>query len=159
MDILKLEEFRRQLRSLEREIFELLKDGTTCCNVSLAQCHAMLEIGDTKMTNISDLAEKLKLDKSTLSRTIEGLVRTGMVSREIDAADRRYMQVTLTEQGKAAYRSINDLCNQYYQSVFSHIHEGKHAQIIESMMTLAEAMRRSREEQNLAETIDLNEVE
>jgi DNA-binding MarR family transcriptional regulator len=140
----KIDYLRRQIRALEREIFEQLK-GTACCGVSLAQCHAVLEIGDSKTSNVSDLAEKLKLDKSTLSRTIEGLVRLNLVSREINTEDRRYMCVTLTPQGEQVYRSINQFCNQYYHTVFGCIPEEKHEQILESLKILAESMQSTRE--------------
>jgi DNA-binding MarR family transcriptional regulator len=141
----KIDYFRRQIRALEREIFEQMK-GTACCGVSLAQCHAVLEIGDSQTSNISDLAEKLKLDKSTLSRTIEGLVRLDLVSREINSEDRRYMCVTLTPQGEQVYRSIYRFCNQYYHTVFDCIPEKKHDQILESMKILAESMQCAREQ-------------
>ena len=140
----RIENIRRQIRSLEREIFEQFKE-TSCCGVSLAQCHAVLEIGDSHASNISDLAERLKLDKSTLSRTIEGLVQLNLVSREINSEDRRYMRITLTQTGNRVYRSINKFCNQYYQTVFDQIPEEKQSQIIEGLKILAEAMQRARE--------------
>ena len=141
----KIEHLRRHIRALEREIFEQLKE-TSCCGVSLAQCHAVLEIGDSGNPSVSDLADKLKLDKSTLSRTIEGLVRLDLVSREINREDRRYLLITLTPQGEQVYRSINQFCNRYYQTVFDCIPEEKQLQIIESLKILTESMQCTRKQ-------------
>lgn len=146
MEKVKIKHLRKHIRSLEREIFRQLKDGTSCCGVSLAQCHAILEIGDLEKTHIAELAGALKLDKSTLSRTIEGLVQSGLVSRQILPDDRRYMSVTLTEQGKCTCQSINALSDRFYDSVFSHIPEDLHDSVISNLETLARAMQDAREE-------------
>ena len=131
--------FRKNLRRIEREIVSQLKDETTCCGVSLAQCHALLEIGQQKETTISDLAYTLKLDKSTLSRTIDGLVRIGHVDRVINPNDRRFMRIALSDQGISVYDSINQTCDTFYTNVFQHIPDEKHDQVIEGLGLLVDA--------------------
>jgi DNA-binding MarR family transcriptional regulator len=145
MDNTKLDMFRKRIRFLEREIFDQFKEDTACCGVSPAQCHALVEIGETGQTSISDLAERLKLDKSTLSRTIDGLVRQDYVSRDINPRDRRYMCVSLTKAGQKLYKSINRFSNDFYRSVLRTIPEDRQAQIMESLDNLIESMRNVRE--------------
>ena len=89
MDIQTVQNFRRSLRSIEREVEQQIKTDTVCCGVSLAQCHALMELGLGGAMTIADLAEIIKLDKSTLSRTIDSMVQTGLVDRTIDPKDRR----------------------------------------------------------------------
>ncbi len=138
--------FRKRLRVIEREIINQLKNETTCCGVSLAQCHAILEIGDVESTTISDLAQILRLDKSTLSRTIDGLVKADQVERVINPADRRYMLVTLTEAGKEVYRSINDMCDSFYAQLLEQIPEEKHDHVMEGVSLLVDAFVQSKQE-------------
>ena len=83
MNSQKIESFRKSLRAIERDIFSQFKDGISCCGISLAQCHVVLEIGLRKLTNISQLSENLSLDKSTLSRTIDGLVNLNFLGLKL----------------------------------------------------------------------------
>jgi DNA-binding MarR family transcriptional regulator len=140
MESKKLETFRKSLRAIERDVFSQYKDGITCCGISLAQCHVILDIGLYQKTTISQLSDNLNLDKSTLSRTIDGLVNMDFVERVIDPKDRRYMKLSLTEQGKKICNNINDFCNKDYQKIFDRIPKNKHDQVIESVALLAEAM-------------------
>jgi DNA-binding MarR family transcriptional regulator len=145
MDTQILSNFRKKLRRLESEIGEQLKYQTECCGVSLAQCHALLEIGEYDQISITDIADSLYLDKSTLSRTVENLVKLGLVNRVIDPEDRRYMKVNLTEQGKKVYDDINDQCNNYYSEMFKFIPQEKHDLVLESFSLLVDAMYKIKE--------------
>ncbi|HEY3416310.1 MAG TPA: hypothetical protein VGM23_05440, partial [Armatimonadota bacterium] len=53
--------FRRQLRALERELVRQLEADTSCCGVTLAQCHALLELATAELS-LSGLAAALDLD-------------------------------------------------------------------------------------------------
>ena len=77
-----IQEFRSKLRILDREIEKQLKTETSCCGVSMAQCHTMLELMSNDGISIIDLAKMLELDKSTLSRTVDGLVNAGLIKRK-----------------------------------------------------------------------------
>jgi DNA-binding MarR family transcriptional regulator len=148
----KIEAFRKSLRAIERDIVSQFKDGISCCGISLAQCHVILEIGLRKLTNISQLAENLSLDKSTLSRTIDGLVNLGSIERVPDPNDRRFMKLSLTEAGEKVFNNINDFCNQDYQNIFNNIPKEKHDQVIESVSLLAQAMIEIRKNKSQGES-------
>ena len=131
--------FGQLIRILEREIDYQLKYGD-CCDVSQAQCHALLELGSFESTTVSELTDILKLDKSTLSRTIEGLVQQDLVERRTNPDDRRFIRVALTPQGKKSFESITRLCSRIYQRVFDFIPADKQDQVLESMSLLVSAM-------------------
>jgi DNA-binding MarR family transcriptional regulator len=136
----KINEFRQTLRKLERELDAQLREDLTCCGVSLVQCHTVLELERQGKTNLKELSSSLDLDKSTVSRTIDQLVNEGLVSREIDANNRRFVLLSLSEKGKDACRNINKFCNDYYRELFEHIPEEKHAQVVESFSLFAESL-------------------
>ncbi len=110
-----VENFRKILRQIQREIMELFKNDAQCCGISLAQCHAMIELGNSDKTAISTLANELGLDKSTLSRTIDSLVQQCLVLRNINDDDRRFMTIELSTEGK----KFNKLLNERYNRIFS----------------------------------------
>jgi DNA-binding MarR family transcriptional regulator len=137
-------ELRAHLRVLEREIELSLASETGCCGVTTAQCHLLLEAAERGRTSVTELAGALELDKSTLSRAVEGLCRAGMLDRRTDACCRRQQVITLTEKGRRKVDAINGLCDASYTTLLGSIPAGKRAAVVESVALLAQAMRRRR---------------
>jgi len=113
-----IKKFRELLRRFEREIF--MQNNDSCCNgVTLAQCHTLLEIESKKKESLTELAKTIGLDKSTVSRTVDGLVNVGLVDRTIPAENRRMATIQLTEAGKNTCNSINNYNDQYFGDALS----------------------------------------
>jgi DNA-binding MarR family transcriptional regulator len=132
--------FRKLLRRLERQIGDALKDGVECCGVTLMQCHSLLEIEEKAETNLKDLSASLDLDKSTVSRTIDGLVKSELVERTTDADNRKFVVLKLTGRGKEICKNINRICDDYYQRLLDNIPQGKCGQVVESLNLFLDAM-------------------
>ena len=140
-----IEAFRRNLRVLEREVMHQLQTETTCCGVTLAQCHVLLELSASGARSLKELVGALKLDKSTLSRTVEGLVKAGLVNRVADPADRRAVLMTCTSAGLNRVGSINDACNQEYAALLTGTSVARRQHIVDTVQFLADAMSRRRQ--------------
>jgi DNA-binding MarR family transcriptional regulator len=121
MDVKIIRNFRHNLRRLERIIGSSLRHDTCCHGVSIAQCHTLLALEQLGCPNLGELATELELDKSTLSRTIEGLVRRGLVQREADSADRRSISIALTPDGQEICDGINQSNDDRYRAVLASI--------------------------------------
>jgi DNA-binding MarR family transcriptional regulator len=110
--------FRVLLRRFERELF--MQNTDSCCNgVTLAQCHTLLEIESKGKGSLTELANILGLDKSTVSRTVDGLVNVGLVDRTIPAENRRMATLQLTNSGKNMCNSINQTNDKYFADILS----------------------------------------
>tara|TARA_B100000315_G_C14475803_1_gene540559 strand:- start:501 stop:923 length:423 start_codon:yes stop_codon:yes gene_type:complete len=57
---------------------------------------------------ISNLAYKLGLDNSTLTRNIQKLEKLGLVNREPDKYDKRVQRVVLTNNGMSLVKSLSE---------------------------------------------------
>ncbi len=110
-------EFRAIFRRFERVHKALMEDRDCCSGLTTAQCHPLLEIDEMGQTNLRDLASKLNLDPSTLSRTIDGLVQRGLVKREADSRDRRYVFLSLTDEGQKICDRINEQNDRFYEGI------------------------------------------
>jgi len=111
-----IQQFREILRIFDQELF--LQNNASCCNgISLAQCHTLLEIEKNSEISVSDLAKNLLLDKSTVSRTVDGLVNINMVNRVIPKENRRLTQINLTSSGKQVCSDINYSSDTYVHKV------------------------------------------
>ena len=113
--------FREQIRLLERKL-GLLNKGDTCCSeISLAQCHALVEIGRSKSISLKELSNILGLDISTMSRTVDGLVKKDFVLRSPSRIDRRSINIELTENGLIIFENIEYKMENQFKKVFEKI--------------------------------------
>ncbi len=138
MKISSVRSFRRVLRRFERLNQSLT--GTCCRGVTMAQCHVLLEIEESPGTTIVRLANDLRLDKSTLSRTVDGLVRLSLAERKAHPTDRRFTLLELTPAGKKVCDEINRESDQTYQRAFQRIPRSRWDEIKMSLEALTEAM-------------------
>jgi len=148
----RIENFRRTVRRIEAEAEHQLKYGEACCGVSLAQCHVLMELGASGPLSIKQLSGLLRLDKSTLSRTVEGMVRGGTAKRTARPDDRRFAVVKLTPAGKRQFERVNEACNLLYRQVFRHIPEERHTHVMECLALFADAVEAARSEMTTAKS-------
>jgi DNA-binding MarR family transcriptional regulator len=141
MDIEKIRLLRQKLRLLEREVGTPFNDQSDCCGLTLAQCHTLLEIGEKKDISLVDLASSLGLDTSTLSRTIQGLVMIGLVNRVASDKDRRFVVISLTEQGRKTVEAIDGLFNRFFDGVLALIPEERRKAVVDAVGEFADAVR------------------
>lgn len=134
MDKNKIRQFRRTLRKLERLIDSQQK--FCCIGASLSQCHVLLEVEELGQATTGQLADSLNLDKSTLSRTIDGLVNLGLLKRLANPQDRRTIPLMLTEQGSAICKVINNSSDTFYAQVLERIPLDLRQQVIENFERL-----------------------
>jgi len=132
---------REFLRVLVRNLGVLEKSDASCCGITLTQCHAIVEIGRAEKISLIDLADLLGVDKSTMSRTVNNLVEADLAVRELDAENRRYVIIQLTENGENVFRSIEESMESYYRSICGSIPEDKRGQVLESLQLLTDAVR------------------
>ncbi len=135
-----VEQFRAKLREIERAVWIRTKSEALCCGVTMAQCHAIMEIGAAGELNLKDLSARLSLDNSTLSRTVESLVQDGLADRTLSKEDRRAAVIRLNEKGRAARDRIHAAWNQICRNLFKSVPREKHAQLVESVSIVAELL-------------------
>lgn len=135
---------RELIRILVRDLGILEKEDANCCGITISQCHAIVEVGRAEEISLNELAELLKLDKSTMSRTINNLVEQGMVARELHPKDRRYITIKLTDEGVKSFENIEEGMEKFYKNVFTAIPETKREQVLDSLKLLIEAVDQNR---------------
>lgn len=114
-----------------------------CCGISMAQCHALVEIGRAGSISLVDLAGLLNLDTSTMSRTVNNLVNSNMAERELDPSDRRYITIRLTPEGVKQFSGIESSMGTYFMQIYSAIPAENRAQVLESLQILLKAITES----------------
>lgn len=131
------------MRVLDREL--LYQNHASCCNgISLAQCHTLLEIEQNQKISVSELAENLSLDKSTISRTVDGLVNIGLIDRVIPKENRRKALLSLTKNGAQVCSTINCTNDAYIDNVLSDFSETEKEEFLRLLKKLTANMAEKR---------------
>ncbi|MCQ2533288.1 MAG: MarR family transcriptional regulator [Clostridia bacterium] len=73
-------------------------------DLSLAEMHALEAIGPYEARTMTETASDLGITTGTLTVSIDRLVKKGYVLRNRDVNDRRIVRISLTHNGKLAYR-------------------------------------------------------
>ena len=140
MDEQEICQLRELIRMLERKL-GVLEDGEmACCGISLAQCHALVEIGRVGSISLVDLSNLLNLDNSTMSRTVNNLVNNSMVERQLDPNDRRYITIRLTQQGLEQFHGIESGMGEYFMKIYDAIPKESRSKVLESLQILLKAV-------------------
>lgn len=134
-------QLRELLRLLVRKLGILERSEASGCGITLAQCHAIIELGRAEALTLNDLAERLHLDKSTVSRSVEGLVAGQYVVRQPSAQDRRFVTLTLTAKGQQVYREVESSMAAYFNGILAAVPAEKRTQLVESLTLLVGAVR------------------
>ncbi len=134
-----------KLRVLMRESYGVMDAQQECCGLTYSQCHTLIEIGAKSEVSLVDLASSLGLDTSTLSRTIQAMVVSGLVIRTTNEKDRRYVRISLSKQGRKVYELIGRVYYDFMTSVFDLIPPQKHKEILENIGIFVDAMKQVNE--------------
>lgn len=139
----KAEQLREAIRQMERKLGILEESGVSCCGITLAQSYALVEIGRAKSVSLIELSELLNLDNSTMSRTVNNLVNSGLAERELDPRNRRYVIIKLTGNGIKLFESLEESMGLYYLKVLQTIPLEKQEQVLESLQILLDAITKN----------------
>ena len=134
-------EFRELIRVMERRLGLLNKENNECCgSITLAQCHALVEIGRHKNISINELAKIINLDKSTMSRTVDNLVKKKYAIKLKMEDDKRGVNITLTNEGKSIFNDIEYRMNNKFEKIFKNIPSEQMENVLSSMKVLVEVL-------------------
>ncbi len=147
--------FRELIRVLERKLGLLNKQDSCCLEVTLAQCHALVEIGRAKNISLKDLSNLISLDISTMSRTVDSLVKKEFVYRTPSETDRRSVDIKLTEKGLKLFRDVESKMDDKFKNIFNQISLEDQLTVFSGLNIIIEALSRNENTSNCCNK-DLN---
>ena len=134
-----VEHIRAASRVLVRE-WGFLNKTIAGTDLSPSAVHAIIEIAAADQITAKELAEKLVLEKSTISRLLRALTDKGIV-REVPAkADGRAKLLSLTEQGEGVRAAIDRFATDQVETALAGLADGEAADIAEGLTVYAQAL-------------------
>jgi DNA-binding MarR family transcriptional regulator len=108
--------------------------------ISVGEAQAMLEVSRQSGISQNDLAERLRLEKSTVSRLVKMLEQHGWLDRDRDKNDSRLVRLRLTPAGSEMTRRLLALRRERFSKLFAALPADKRRTVLESLSLLSEVL-------------------
>jgi DNA-binding MarR family transcriptional regulator len=112
-------------------------------DLTTAQMHCLVVIGELKNPTMSELSEELGVHPSTATALIDALVEHGLVERHDDPSDRRIVRVTHTEQGRRERLQHHRRQRERLARLLGEINDEDLAAIVNALRILRDAAARA----------------
>lgn len=113
---------------------------------SVSEALALRHLAAEGALTQAEVATRLGLDKSTVSRLVSGLESKGWVARRPDPADRRSTRVELTPAGRTAAREVAAATSRRHDRVLAVLGEEEQAALAVGLPALVRALEASAED-------------
>lgn len=145
MQALTLEAAAEEMWAITKDLFKFLqfrdRDAMTACGLSVAQFYTLDAIGTQGQLTLNELADTLYITASTASRTVDELVRKGVVERCQDPTDRRAVCLSLTPQGQGLFEALRQQLIQRQLAILQQIDPDSRRGVLTALQKLSQAVK------------------
>ncbi|MCT7298067.1 helix-turn-helix domain-containing GNAT family N-acetyltransferase [Ralstonia sp. CHL-2022] len=134
-----IHELREISRKLVREL-GFMRNTLAESDLPPSAVHAILEIAGTPGIQARDLAERLRLDKSSTSRQVTRLESAGLVERRTCADDARSSELHLTKDGQQLRRKIDAFASGQVSNALRHLTPADQQRLVASLSQYVSAL-------------------
>ncbi len=110
-------------------------------DLTVAEFKLLRSFQQDDILTVSELAQRVDLTSSRLTRIIDGLVQKGILHREIDSKDRRVMNVSLTTRGRAVRAELSRVFVQTHEEIIALLPPGVENAVVFAMEKLRDALK------------------
>lgn len=110
-------------------------------SLSLSQAFALHELDTDTPPSQQDLARRLGLEKSSVSRLVAEMERKGLVRRQRDPDNRRISRLQLTDQGRALHAGIAARHGEQFERLVSALTRDERDALIAGLTALVRVVR------------------
>lgn len=129
------------LREVARLYTRAQRVVADCCKTSNTQCLLLNELGRSGPLPLSEIGVRLSLEKSWVSRAVDSLVTRGWATKETNPQDARSWLVTLTQDGNARFRELNQTLDAHAQQLLGSLNQRDRKLVETSLLLLLKALR------------------
>ena len=125
------------LTTAQHSVFLKMTEKLSVFEITPVQYAVLYCLWENDRRSPKEIAERLKLENSTISGILERMEKKGLIQRSISKEDRRYIQVILTEKGAALKADVLTAVEQVNDDVLS-VFSSEECEILKSYLrTLA----------------------
>ncbi len=117
------------LTNAQHTVFQILKNDLKQFDITPVQYGVLKSIWEYDLHNPKDIADCLSLENSTISGVLDRMESKGLITREIDNDDRRFVKVCLTDRGRELEGSVIEVVDEVNRRVLSQFSDEEVRQI------------------------------
>ena len=125
-----------QVGKVSRKMAKVTRNAVSPYGLTTTQFFLLTALYEEDDISISALAQKVALDKATLTGLIDRMERDGLVIRQVSPEDRRSVQVRLTPKAEKLRKTLTDLyhdINRHFLSFLTEKERKTFEQVVEKI--------------------------
>ena len=132
----------RLLRRIDKLVTAHVESRFEGREMSFMQWVAVKVVRDGGARNAGELARELSITTGATTRMIDGLERRGLIERDRGAADRRVVQLAVTEAGRAMVADLQRHVVEAWNEVLAEFGQGEVDRLVADLVRLLAAAER-----------------
>jgi DNA-binding MarR family transcriptional regulator/N-acetylglutamate synthase-like GNAT family acetyltransferase len=130
------------LRELARLYTQAQRDNVTSgYDTSSTQSHVLIELGRAGLLTQHELGRRLSLDKGWVSRAVDSLVQSGLITKSRHENDRRSRWLQLTRKGTERYQALNESLDAHAEQLMQPLAAEQRASIYQALVLLLNGLQ------------------
>jgi putative acetyltransferase len=140
---------RHSLRRLVREL-DVTKGIYKSTGYTYTECHILIELDQYGMMTIKEIAELLNTDKSIVSKTVNSLIKRGLLKMKKNLSDNRQKPLILTQKGKNEAARLNFEANSQVTEALSILKDEDRDTVLKGIQAYSHALNKLRRQSEFA---------
>jgi DNA-binding MarR family transcriptional regulator len=138
-----------RLRDLIAEIISCCEDRklyeSKRFDLTLTEVKVLLLFDGERYLTVKEIADRLEVAKSRVTKIMEGMMRKGLVMRTDDPRDARVKLIGLTARGREKTRDLEAFYREAHRNVLLNVDSYKRKELISNLETLRSSMEAVKE--------------
>jgi DNA-binding MarR family transcriptional regulator/GNAT superfamily N-acetyltransferase len=130
----------RRFNRLYTRFIGTLQDGLLDTPYSLGEARVLYELATRRRPFAKEIAQELGMDAGYLSRMLSKFQEAGLLKRAASPEDGRQTHLTLTKEGRSAFRQLNARSDQQARSILGGFAAVSRRDLIRSMRTIEDVL-------------------
>ena len=105
-------------------------------DISLPEIFVLRQLSSNEKPTMSELGRSISMDLSTLTRTVDKLVKKEFVARKPDPEDRRMVRVALTAKGRRIISRFEEARKKHIESILRQMTSQERRDLLNIFKTL-----------------------
>ena len=129
------------LREVSRLYSRAQRVVADCCRATNTQCHLLIELQRGGPLPLSELGNRLILEKSWVSRAVDAMVARGLVTKEPNPSDARSWLVTLTAEGTRTVSELDRALDAHARQLLDGLNKEERTAVNDALSRLLKLLR------------------
>lgn len=133
----------REFNRFYTVIIGILNRNFLDTDYSVTEARILFELQSNPESTANSLIEKLRVDKSYMSRILKSFEKKGFITKQVLPEDKRSSVIQLTQKGSDKVNELIEVTNRQIEGLVKPLTAGECDKVIEAMDTITKYFKKS----------------